>query len=93
MRRSTAQVFATIAAHVEEHSTGVVVCDMGHGQSTADELLSPTHRTLFVGREGLEQAKSRLVEYKTGRVKEMVPDLWQAKKIVDSTLHPGGCGR
>lgn len=26
--------------------------------------------------------------YKQGQVKEMTPELWKAKKIVDSTLHP-----
>jgi hypothetical protein len=29
------------------------------------------------------------VSYKTGQLKEMTPDLWKAKKIVDSTIHPG----
>ena len=27
--------------------------------------------------------------YKQGEIKEMTPELWKAKKIVDSTLHPG----
>lgn len=45
-------------------------------------------RTLFVGSTGLEQAKKALIAYKQGEVKEMTPELWQAKKIVDSTLHP-----
>ncbi|KAK3302570.1 Tricarboxylate/iron carrier [Chaetomium strumarium] len=45
-------------------------------------------RTLFVGRTGLEQAKNALIAYKTGQIKEMTPELWRAKKIVDSTLHP-----
>lgn len=26
--------------------------------------------------------------YKQGEIKEMTPDLWRAKKIVDSTIHP-----
>lgn len=46
-------------------------------------------RTLFVGKRGLEQAKQAIISYKTGQTKEMTPQLWQAKKIVDSTLHPG----
>lgn len=46
-------------------------------------------RTLFVGKLGLEQAKQAIISYKTGQTKEMTPQLWQAKKIVDSTLHPG----
>lgn len=46
-------------------------------------------RTLFAGKRGLEQAKQAIIAYKTGQTKEMTPQLWQAKKIVDSTLHPG----
>lgn len=46
-------------------------------------------RTLFVGKHGLEQAKQAIIAYKTGQTKEMTPHLWYAKKIVDSTLHPG----
>lgn len=46
-------------------------------------------RTLLVGKTGLEQAKKLIVDYKTGRIREMTPELWKAKKIVDSTLHPG----
>lgn len=42
-----------------------------------------------MGKQGLERAKNAIVAYKTGQVKEMTPELWQAKKIVDSTLHPG----
>jgi hypothetical protein len=38
---------------------------------------------------GLEQAKSLLTAYKQGHVRTITPDLWQAKKIVDSTIHPG----
>jgi hypothetical protein len=29
------------------------------------------------------------MDYKQGLVPHMTPELWQAKKIVDSTLHPG----
>jgi len=46
-------------------------------------------RTLLVGKEGLEHAKSLISAYKQGKVGEMNADLWKAKKIVDSTLHPG----
>lgn len=42
-----------------------------------------------MGKTGLEQAKQAIISYKTGQSKEMTPELWQAKKIVDSTLHPG----
>lgn len=47
------------------------------------------HRTLFAGKTGLDNAKDLLVKYKNGEIKSMTPELWQAKKIVDSTLHPG----
>lgn len=46
-------------------------------------------RTLFVGKKGLEEAKQAIISYKTGQTKEMTPAIWTAKKIVDSTLHPG----
>ncbi|KAI0015343.1 Tricarboxylate carrier-domain-containing protein [Xylariomycetidae sp. FL0641] len=46
-------------------------------------------RTLFAGKNGLEHAKQLVAAYKTGEIKEMTPELWKAKKIVDSTLHPG----
>ncbi|KAJ0164332.1 putative mitochondrial transport protein fsf1 [Colletotrichum tanaceti] len=44
--------------------------------------------TLLVGSTGLEQAKSLLTDYKQGKIPFMTPDLWKAKKVVDSTLHP-----
>ncbi|KAH6636063.1 Tricarboxylate/iron carrier [Chaetomium tenue] len=44
--------------------------------------------TLLVGSAGLEQAKNALIAYKQGHVNSMTPELWRAKKIVDSTLHP-----
>jgi len=46
-------------------------------------------RTLFVSSTGLENAKNLLSAYKQGQIKSMTPELWKAKKIVDSTLHPG----
>ncbi|KAI1393618.1 Tricarboxylate/iron carrier [Hypoxylon trugodes] len=45
-------------------------------------------RTLLAGKHGLEHAKKLIVAYKQGEIKDMTPDLWKAKKIVDSTLHP-----
>ncbi|MCJ1263930.1 hypothetical protein MMC22_003800 [Lobaria immixta] len=45
-------------------------------------------RTLFVSTAGLENAKNLIASYKQGHVKSMTPEIWQAKKIVDSTLHP-----
>lgn len=44
--------------------------------------------TLLVGKTGLEQAKKLLISYKQGEIPQMTPQLWKAKKIVDSTLHP-----
>ncbi|KAK4638976.1 Sideroflexin FSF1 [Podospora bellae-mahoneyi] len=45
-------------------------------------------RTLLVGSAGLTDAKNLLIAYKNGQIPHMTPDLWKAKKIVDSTLHP-----
>ncbi|KAL8768768.1 MAG: hypothetical protein Q9209_005056 [Squamulea sp. 1 TL-2023] len=50
------------------------------------EIADP--RTLFVSSAGLESAKSLVSSYKQGYVHTMTPELWRAKKIVDSTLHP-----
>ena len=47
------------------------------------------HRTLLVSSSGLENAKKLVSEFKQGKIKGMTPDLWRAKKLVDSTLHPG----
>ncbi|KAF7552823.1 hypothetical protein G7046_g7285 [Stylonectria norvegica] len=49
-------------------------------------LTDPTN--ILAGASGLEKAKKLVTEYKTGKTDHMTPDLWQAKKIVDSTLHP-----
>jgi len=46
------------------------------------------NRTLLVNREGLEYAKALVAGYKQGRFGEMNEELWRAKKVVDSTLHP-----
>ncbi|KAI1361567.1 sideroflexin-5 [Xylaria arbuscula] len=45
-------------------------------------------RTLLAGKSGLEDAKRLVMAYKQGEINEMTPELWKAKKIVDSTLHP-----
>ncbi|MCJ1429358.1 hypothetical protein MMC29_007271 [Sticta canariensis] len=45
-------------------------------------------RTLFVSTAGLENAKRLVSSYKQGHVQSMTPELWQAKRVVDSTLHP-----
>jgi sideroflexin-5 len=44
---------------------------------------------LFTSSAGLEHAKQLVTAYKQGQIKDMTPDLWRAKKIIDSTLHPG----
>jgi sideroflexin-5 len=44
---------------------------------------------LFISSSGLESAKKLILSYKNGEAKEMTSDLWRAKQIVDSTLHPG----
>lgn len=46
-------------------------------------------RTLFTSSAGLEHAKQLISAYKLGKIRDMTPELWSAKKIVDSTLHPG----
>ena len=45
-------------------------------------------RTLFVSSAGLEQAKGLIASYKQGKISHMTSDIWRAKKILDSTLHP-----
>ncbi|KAH6725022.1 Tricarboxylate/iron carrier [Leptodontidium sp. 2 PMI_412] len=45
-------------------------------------------RTLLVNKAGLEHAKSLVAGYKQGKISEMNEELWKAKKVVDSTLHP-----
>ncbi|KAF1995634.1 sideroflexin-5 [Amniculicola lignicola CBS 123094] len=45
-------------------------------------------RTLLTGAAGLEHAKGLVTAYKQGKVREMSPELWNAKKIIDSTIHP-----
>ncbi|KAL8841311.1 MAG: hypothetical protein Q9176_003404 [Flavoplaca citrina] len=57
----------------------------GRVRQSAD-LADP--RTLFVSSAGLESAKSLVSSYKQGHVQSMTPELWKAKKVVDSTLHP-----
>ena len=53
-----------------------------------DADLSCLVRTLFTSSSSLENAKQLVTSYKTGQAKLMTPEIWQAKKIVDSTLHP-----
>lgn len=39
---------------------------------------------------GLDNAKRLVSSYKQSQTPLMTPELWRAKKVVDSTLHPGG---
>ncbi|KAL9100949.1 MAG: hypothetical protein Q9163_003734 [Psora crenata] len=50
------------------------------------EIADP--RTLFVSSSRLERAKESVSSYKQGQVNSLTPEIWQAKKVVDSTLHP-----
>ncbi|KAI9884836.1 MAG: dual specificity protein kinase kns1 [Watsoniomyces obsoletus] len=52
----------------------------------AAEISDP--RTLLVPLKQLDEAKVLLARYKRGEIPSMTPELWRAKKIVDSTLHP-----
>ncbi|KAK7716839.1 lumenal Hsp70 protein [Botryosphaeria dothidea] len=45
-------------------------------------------RTLLTGSKGLAHAKELVSAYKQGKIQNMTPELWQAKKTIDSTLHP-----
>lgn len=45
-------------------------------------------RTLLTSSAGLEEAKALISSYKQNKIPAMTPDLWAAKKVVDSTLHP-----
>ncbi|PVH96708.1 sideroflexin-5 [Periconia macrospinosa] len=45
-------------------------------------------RTLLTSSAGLENAKQLVTAYKTGKIRDMTPELWQAKKVIDSTIHP-----
>ncbi|KAL4774265.1 Tricarboxylate/iron carrier [Aspergillus nidulans var. acristatus] len=45
-------------------------------------------RMLFVSSAGLEQAKRLISSYKQNKIPTMNAELWRAKKVVDSTLHP-----
>ncbi|KAL2823726.1 Tricarboxylate/iron carrier [Aspergillus cavernicola] len=45
-------------------------------------------RMLFVSSAGLEQSKRLISLYKNHEIPAMTAELWRAKKVVDSTLHP-----
>ncbi|KAJ4288539.1 Sideroflexin FSF1 [Kalmusia sp. IMI 367209] len=45
-------------------------------------------RTLLTSAAGLENAKQLVTAYKMGKIRDMTPELWSAKKTIDSTIHP-----
>lgn len=53
------------------------------------KVINRANRTLLTSNAGLENAKALITKYKQGEIPSMTPELWQAKKVVDSTLHPG----
>ncbi|KAJ6446691.1 mitochondrial cation transporter [Purpureocillium lavendulum] len=44
--------------------------------------------TLLAGSSGLDRAKKLVTDYKTGKLPDITPELWEAKRLVDATLHP-----
>ncbi|CDR42106.1 CYFA0S08e03686g1_1 [Cyberlindnera fabianii] len=58
---------------------------MGRVRHCAD-ISDPT--MLLTTSAQLEQARKLIADYRSGAIKTMTPDLWQAKKILDSTVHP-----
>jgi hypothetical protein len=44
---------------------------------------------LLVSKKGLSDAKELIASYKQGKIGQMTPELWHAKRVIDSTLHPG----
>ena len=80
------------ASPVLAHSRPTVVADFFVDlQSLGRTALADIRdrRTLFVSASGLQNAKRLVTSYKKGEAKTMTPEIWQAKKVVDSTLHPG----
>lgn len=47
------------------------------------------YRMLLVSKKGLSDAKELIASYKQGKIGQMTPELWHAKRVIDSTLHPG----
>lgn len=71
---------------VSDHSLG----HLGSSQATHEiQTNDGFSRTLLTSSAGLENAKQLVTAYKTGKLRDMTPELWKAKKIIDSTIHPG----
>ncbi|KAJ5226482.1 Sideroflexin FSF1 [Penicillium chermesinum] len=45
-------------------------------------------RMILTSSAKLQQAKDLITLYKQNKIPSMTPELWKAKKVVDSTLHP-----
>ena len=43
---------------------------------------------LLVSKQELQDSKALIASYKLGQTKQLSAELWHAKKVVDSTLHP-----
>lgn len=43
---------------------------------------------LFVTSTSIERSKQLIDSYRCGKLPTITPELWHAKKVVDSTLHP-----
>ena len=43
----------------------------------------------MISKKGLEDSKELIASYKLGKIAQMSPELWHAKKVVDATIHPG----
>ncbi|KFY35521.1 hypothetical protein V494_05837, partial [Pseudogymnoascus sp. VKM F-4513 (FW-928)] len=52
----------------------------------AAEISDP--RMLLITKKGLEDSKELIASYKLGKITQMSPELWHAKKVVDATIHP-----
>lgn len=40
-------------------------------------------------KKDIEESKSLVSAYKNGKIPNMTPELWHAKLVLDSTIHPG----
>ncbi len=43
----------------------------------------------FASKARLQQAKELVSSYRHGHIATVTPDVWTAKRLLDSTLHPG----
>lgn len=50
------------------------------------DISDPT--MLLTSSASLQKAKELIGQYKNGEIKSMTPELWNAKKVLDSTIHP-----